>query len=373
MTDAYAPTSDPQQTALARLVAASAEDAIFALSAALCNANDALEHLGKRRKDQHVAILQNARVSRMTENFDAWIVDMSQSMAAICPPSWMPMAEVLREKVTLEGGARGLRSLFSSKPSDKEIGRVKRLGTLAVRALRAVFAADGPLDGEEVRTVAALIASLGLPDVDAAPLYTEQPVLVEQIEVYGDLEPSVGRAIIRGSWLASAWDVIEPHEEAVVRALAQKVGVPIVDVEMMRNEAIARVAARQQVGLATVDAVRVLLSDREPGIGVQMAALAGTLMIPRRFRDEALATLRAGAPVSLSQRYKGISSDEKLSVLGIAWAAGLHEDPPLSRLALLRARHAKVAKDLGEDGDKARKLVEEMMRETLDEGTTGMI
>ncbi len=372
MTDAYAPTSDPQQTALARLVAASAEDAIFALSAALGNYNDALENIVKRRKDQHTAVLQNARVPRMTENFDAWFVDMSKSMVAICPPSWLPMAEVLREKVTLEIGARGLRSLFSSKPSDKDVARVKRLGTLAVRALRAVFAADGPLDGEEVRTIAALITSLGLPDADAAPLFTEQPVGVEQIEVYGDLEPAIGRAIIRGSWLASAWDVIEPREEQVIRALAQKVGVPIVDVEMMRNEAIARVDARRQVGLATVDAIRIMLSDREPGMGVQIAALAGTLMLPRRFREEALATLRAGSPVTLAQRYKGISSDEKLSVLGIAWAAALHEDPPPSRLALLRARHLKVAKDLGDDGEKARRLVDEMMVASLDDGAQGM-
>ena len=42
------------------------------------------------------------------------------------------MSEVLAEKVTLEVGARGLRSLFSSKPSDKDVQRVKRLGSLAL-------------------------------------------------------------------------------------------------------------------------------------------------------------------------------------------------------------------------------------------------
>ena len=59
------------------------------------------------------------------------------------------MMDVVREKVTLEIGARGLRSLFSSKPSDKDVARVKRYGSLAVRVLRAVLAADGPLDAEE--------------------------------------------------------------------------------------------------------------------------------------------------------------------------------------------------------------------------------
>ena len=165
MTDAYAVTVDPHHDSLSRLVGIVAEEAIFGLSAALGSANDALEALVERRKESHAAAMQNGRVPRMVENFDAWIIDMTRAMAPIAPPSWMPMAEVIREKVTLEIGARGLRSLFSSKPSDKDIARVKRLGTLATRCLRAVLAADGPLDGEEVRTIAAfwtLIAGVAL-------------------------------------------------------------------------------------------------------------------------------------------------------------------------------------------------------------------
>ena len=373
MTDAYAVTVDPHHDSLSRLVAVVAEEAIFGLSAALGNSNDALQALVERRKESHAAAMQNGRVPRMVENFDAWIIDMTRAMAPIAPPSWMPMAEVIREKVTLEIGARGLRSLFSSKPSDKDVARVKRLGTLATRALRAVLAADGPLDGEEVRTIAAFIGSLGLPDLDTAPLYTEAAVSVDRLEVYGDLEPAVAKAILRGAWLASAWDSIEPREEQVIRALAAKLMIPIVDVEYMRNEAIARVDARRMAGLATVDAVRVLMSDREPGMGVQLGAWAATLMLPRRYREEAVAPLRAHAPVTLAQRYKGISSGEKLSVMGIAWAAALHEDPPASRQALLRARLAKVAKDLGEKPDDAMKLVDDMMRASLDAVAVGLV
>ena len=107
------------------------------------------------------------------------------------------------EKVTLEAGARGLRSFFSSKPSEKDVLRVKRLGTLATRVLRAVFAADGPLDQEEQRTIAGLIASLGLPDEDAQPLFGEAPVAVEQLDVYGDVEPGFAKALLRGAWLAA--------------------------------------------------------------------------------------------------------------------------------------------------------------------------
>jgi tellurite resistance protein len=367
MTDAYAPTVDPVQDGLSRLVAMACEEAVFGLSAALGNSGDALEELVKRRKDAHQAMLAGQRVPRMLEAFDAWVVEMSRAMAAICPPSWLPMAEVLAEKVTLEVGARGLRSLFSSKPSEKDVQRVKRLGSLAVRVLRAVLASDGPIDGEEARTIASLITSLGLPEADAAPLYTEAPVPVDRLDVYGEIDHSVARAMLRGAWLAAAWDTIDPREEQVVRTLATKLGVPVVDVEYMRNEAIARVDARRTVGLATVDAVRYVLSDRIPGHAVQLAGYAGTLMLPRRFREEALRQIGGGTPVVHAQRYKGISGAEKTSVLGIAWAASLLEDPPVSRQAMVRARLDRVALDLGADAQDARRAVDEMLAMSLAE------
>jgi tellurite resistance protein len=375
MTDAYAPAIDPVADALSRLVSITCEDAIFGLSAALGNAHDALEELVKRRKDAHQLALNGQRTPRMVDAVDAWVVDMARAMAPICPPSWMPMAEVLAEKVTLEVGARGLRSLFSSKPSDKDVLRVKRLGSLTVRVLRAVFAADGPIDGEEARTLASFIASLGLPEADATPLYTEAPMPIERLEVYGDIDAAVARAMLRGAWLAAALDVIDPREEQVVRALATKLNVPVADVEYMRNEAIARVDARRMAGLATVDAVRYVLSDRVPGLGVDLAAHAGTLMLPRRFREEALAQVKHGAPVVLAQRYKGISGAEKTSVLGIAWAAALHEDPSISRQAIIKARLDRVAQDLrgeglgavGIDPQDARRAVDDMLAMSLAE------
>jgi hypothetical protein len=372
-TDAYAAPVDPVQSALSRLVAMTCEEAIFGLSAALGNAHDALEDLVKRRKDAHQLALSGQRTARMTEAFDAWVVEMARAIAPICPPSWMPMSEVLAEKVTLEVGARGLRSLFSSKPSDKDVLRVKKLGSLAVRVLRAVFAADGPIDGEEARTLAALITSLGLPEADAQPLYVEAPVPIDRLDVYGEIENAVARAILRGAWLAAAWDSIDPREEQVVRALATKLNVPIVDVEYMRNEAIARVDARRMAGLATVDAVRYVLSDRVPGHGVQLAAFAGTLMLPRRFREEALGQVGHGAPVVLAQRYKGISGAEKTSVLGMAWAAALLEDPSLSRQAVVRARLDRVAQDLGADPQDSRRAVDDMLLMALAEPSAAVV
>lgn len=363
-----APAADP----LGRAVTLVCEDAIFALSAALGNSNDALEGVVQRRASAHAAFMQNTHIPTMTGAFDHWVVDMTRAITPLCPPSWLPMAEVLREKVTLEIGARGLRGLFTSKPSDKEITRVRKYGTLATRILRTIFAADGPVDAEEARTIAAFLTSLGLPDADTAPLYNEAPVPIEHLELYGEVEPGVARAMMRGAWLAAAWDAIDPREEVVLRALGQKLSLSIEDFEMMRTEAIARVDARRMAGLASVDAVRFMLTDRAPGAGVPLAAYVGTLMLPRRYREEALAHVGHGAPVTLAGRYRGISTEEKLSALGMAWACGLHENPPVGRVALLAARLERFAKDLDVDPKRARAIVDGALELALGALTANM-
>jgi hypothetical protein len=365
--DAYAdaapaaPPADP----LARLVALTCEEVIFGLSAAPGNAGDALEGLMHRRGPAHHACVQGANLPTMDLAFDTFVVEMTRAITPICPPSWLPMSEVLAEKVTLEVGARGLRGLFTNKPSDKDVLRVRRFGVLAVRVLRAVYASDGPIDGEEARSIGALIASLGLPDAECAPLYAEPPIAIDCLDFQGEIEVGVQRALMRGAWLAAAQDAIDPREEGTLRVLANKLGITLQDFEMMRTEAIARVEARRMAGLAAVDAARFVLADRVPGPGVTLATRICTLMLARRHRDEALAHIAHGAPVVLAGRYRGISSEEKISALGMAWAAAQRENPTVSRLALVRARLERFARDLGEDTRRAREAVDGALRDAL--------
>jgi hypothetical protein len=364
---------DAATQSLSRLVGALAEDAIFAFAGSRDGGLSVLPSVAKRRADAYAACIRGERTARMIDAFDAWVVELARAMAPLSPPVWMPMADVVAEKVTLEAGARGLRSLFSSKPSDKDMLRVKRLGTLAVRVLRAVLASDGNVDSEEARTIAALVASLGLPDADAAPLLVEEVVSVEHLDVYGEVEPAVAKALIRGAWLAAAWDTLDPREELVVKTLASKLSLSPEEVEAARAEAIARVDARRLAGLATVDFVRYVLSDRVPGQGVPLAANAGTLMLPRRFREEALAQIAHGAPVTLARRYMNLPVEDRATVLGIVWATALHDDPSLGRQALLRARYDKVADDLAEDGTRPRQTLSEWIGDALSNavGTLG--
>jgi hypothetical protein len=275
------------------------------------------------------------------------------------------MMDLVREKVTLEIGARGLRSLFSSKPSDRDVARVKRYGALGVRVLRAVFAADGALDAEERTLVASVVAALGLPEADTHALHAEGPLPPESLDVYGEMDPAVARAIVRGAWLAAAWDSIDPREEQAIRVVAHKMGVAGEEVEAARREAIDRVEARRKVGAAAVDGVRYVLSDRCPGVGVRLAALTGTLAMPRRWREEALAGVGQGAPVTLAKRHAGLTGEERAAALGVAWGAALADDPSVGRRALLRARWERLAVDLGEDDPGARELVEGWIGEAL--------
>jgi hypothetical protein len=351
--------------ALERLVGVLGEDAIFVLAAAARDPKEALDELLQRRGVAYTAAVQGQPHTRMTSQFEAWEVDMTHAMAPVWPPLWMPMMDVVREKVTLEIGARGLRSLFSSKPSDKDVARVKRYGSLAVRVLRAVLAADGPLDQEERTTVAAVVAALGLPEADANALRVESPVTPESLEFYGEMDQAVGRAVLRGAWLAAAWDAIDPREEQVIRVVAQKMAIPPEENEQARREGIARIDARRKLGAAAVDAVHYVLSDRCPGIGVQIAALTGRLMLPKRWREESLAPVGQGAPAALAKRHAGLERDDRLAVLGTAWAAALVDDPSIGRRALLRARWERVAADLGEDDPAAREIVESWIGEAL--------
>jgi len=351
---------------LSQLVATLAEDTMFVLAGDEGAVSaPPFEGLAKRRDEAYRAALHGQPHATMLSAFDPWVIDLSRAMAPIAPPDWLPMGDVIRARVTLEAGPRGLRSLFSDKPSDKEAQRVHRLGMLSVRLLRQVLSAARPLDGHDARMVGAFVASLGLPQHEALSLLNEPLIPGVQLDVFGDLEPKVAKAILSGAWLAAAWDGLHPREEEVIRAFAAKAGVALDEVEEARAAALSRVEVKRLVGLATIDYVRAVLSDRVPGIGQALPAFLGTLLLPRRYRDEGLAPIGHLAPVMLARRYLKLTHDERTRVLGLTWAAALHEDPSLGRQALLRARFEHVAEDLESDGREARMLVSGWISDVL--------
>jgi tellurite resistance protein len=341
----------PDSTAaLARLGGALAEDALFVLGSA-AHDREGLEALLQRRTAAYDAAVHDRPHPRMTGAFDAWLIDLVRAMAPVAPPPWVPMMEVVREKVTLEIGARGLRSLFSSKPSEKDVARVKRYGALAVRTLRSVFAADAPLDPEERTTVAAVIGALGLPESDAQALGGEVALAPETFDIYGEIDRPIARAIVRGAWLAAASDGLDPREENAIRVVARKMGMADDEVEAARREGQERVDARSRTGTAAVDGVRFVLSDRMPGLGVQVGALVGSLMVPRRNRNEVLAAVGHGGPVTLARRHAQHRRTDAGSTRAPAGALGaLRRGPGGGRPAAARAPRAVVERRAGERG-----------------------
>ena len=108
------PDTDLATAALERLVGALAEDAIYVIAGDPRDLKEALEGVLHRRGPAYTAAVQGQPHTRMTGQYGAWFVEMARAMAPVAPSASVPMMEIVREKVTLEIGARGLRSLFSS-------------------------------------------------------------------------------------------------------------------------------------------------------------------------------------------------------------------------------------------------------------------
>jgi hypothetical protein len=372
--DAYAHDAS---AALAVFLPLLCEDLFFALASGLTDDGEA--EFARRRGETYVALLSGKPVPRADFSkpwqgtdtpplgalWDDYHLALCRALATVAPPRHLPMGLLFSEKVTLLAGAGGLRGLFTSKPSDKEVQRVKRLGSLAVRALKCVYAADAAeLDAAEKRVVAAVVMSLGLPDSDAKAL-VEEPVLpAASLDVYGDVDKDLARAILHGLWLAAADDAIDPREEEVIKTLAEKLAAPRELVEELRAEASALLDARRAQGLAAIDGIRFVLADMLVPWGNGLATEAGLLLLPKRFHGEVLAQVQLGAVPTLGKRHKDLTGAGKELVLALAWTAALWANPTLARRAALRARHDRFATDLGGNGEKARARVERFLEAT---------
>jgi hypothetical protein len=338
------------------------QDVIFALASSHEVVEEELTAITKRRAPIYDSVAKGGPVD--IDDWKSWIVSMCAVVAPVHPPVWLPMHDVV-QSVSLEAGARGVRSLFTSKPSDKEIQRTRKIGALAVRTLGAVLGSDGELRADEELMRASLVAALGLPEEDERLLTAEKPMPPQAIEVYGEIDPKVAKSLLRGSWLAAFSDGIEPREDEAVHKLAQKFGIQAQDAEAMRQEMRARVDGRKTFGTASVDAVRYVMSD-ETEAGPKLARLAAELALPQVHRAESLATIDNAGPVILAKRHI-LERQQREACLALAWFAALSTDPSSTRCAELAARHDRVATDLGArpEGAVARAMAESFVQSQL--------
>jgi hypothetical protein len=337
----------PERSGLVAALSALTEDAIFALAAGGRAEVDRMRGLAKRRASVYESAARGgARIG--IGSFARWVPELCAAIAPVHPPDWMPMAEVVASGLSLEGGARGVRSLFTSKPSEKEVARVKRLGALASRVLAATLGADGPLLPEEQLLCEALVASLGLADDDEKRLLAEPPMRIDALEIYGEIDAKLAKALVRGAWIAAASDAIDPREEKAIAELSTKLRVAVEDVETIRAETRSSLERRARIGAAAIDGIRFVLAD-DPETAVPIAGAALALLAAPAHRGEAMAALRQNAPVTLSGRH-ALDRDGKSLVLALAWTGALGENPTLARRADLVARHERLATDLDAGG-----------------------
>lgn len=331
------------------------EDALFVLAGSMRADLDALRATARRRSALYQEIARGASRTQ-PDDLEAWVRELCAAVAPVAAPRWMPMAELIDAGVTLHGGARGLRSLFTSKPSEKEVERVQRLGAFALRAMTAVMGADGVLGEDEELARQALLASLGLPEATVRMLAAEPPIAVEALDVPEELDTKLGRAVVRGAWLAAARDGFEPREEEAVLTLAQRLGMQAADTEAARKEVQQLLVMRKAVGDAAIDALRFILAEPE-----HQPLLAGLLrlMVPPSQSEEPRSALLQQAPVTFAQRHR-LDREGKRLVVYAAWLAALRRNPTVVERAELIAKHETIVADLdaGAFGGEAREEIE---------------
>lgn len=332
------------------------EDALFGVLAAGAVDPDDLKALARRR-----APARNVGAGPTMAHWDAWLVAMAGASAPVAPPRFLPMATAIEEGLTLEGGARGVRALFTSKPSEKDVARVRQVGRFALRVLGAVYAATGSWSESAKRERAMLIAALGLPDDDQRILLAEVPGLAEAIDYTGPLDARMSRHIVRGAFHAALADGLDPREEGAIDAIAKRLFIQPNDVNLLRNEARAEVEAQRPLGQAAVDAIRFVVADT-PELAVRFASAAAHLGIPPVYRNEALTAIHVGGQVVLGRKHQ-LERKDREAALALAWLAALATDPTFTRRAELAARHDAVAMDLGgfESGALVRAVLEQQI------------
>lgn len=339
------PSTKPFLVSYLRAVAS---DALFVLASSARIDRDKLIETATRRNVLYGTLVQGATGDHA--DWHTWLVNMCVALAPVSPPLWLPMRDLV-DALTLETGARGVRSLFTSKPSDKQVARTRSVGTMAVRGLTAVMAVDGELTDEDQLMRRCVVAALGMPETESQVLVNEERVAVEELEIPAELEPKVTKRVARGLWVTALRDGLDPREDEAVMTLCKRLGLSAEDTEASRREVSTALEAMKAGGAAAVDAVRFVLSDDDAEAG-RLARATAYLALPPTYRQESLAAIEHAGPLVLARRH-ALERPQRELCLALAWFAALATDPTQTRRAELAVRHDRVASDLGSSSEAA--------------------
>lgn len=331
---------------LAQMLRVLSDDALFLLCSTHKADRDTWTEMTTRRSNQYTKIVQGAHSD--SEDESAWMVNMCVALAPVAPPMWLPMHELI-DSLTLESGARGVRSLFTSKPSEKQIERVRIVGSFAVQALSSVLDAGTPWTEDDQLLRRCVVAALGLPEDDANRLCQQAPRSTEDLELPADFDVKLAKQVASGLWRAAFRDGLDPREDERVMQLCQRMGLTSEDTEAARRQARDDVDSRKALGVAAVDAVRYVLSD-DAGACVRLSKMVAKLALPPVHRAESMAAIEHGGPIVLARRHE-LERKQREVCLTLTWVAALATNPEQTRLAEYLVRHDRVASDIGSKGE----------------------
>jgi hypothetical protein len=292
---------------------------------------------------------------------------VAAALSPIAPPEAMPMAGLIAAGVTLEGGARGLRALFTSAPSEKDRKRVQRIASLAARVMEVVAGADDTLSDDERRGIAMAMASFGLDDEALAATQPPSKMKAEQLDVFGELDARVRRELVRGAWQLCLRAVPTEAERTTVREVA------------------ARLEMSPEVD-ALYDAVRETLSrvGVTATLAVELARVAGESLAPEVFGRAMERLIQAAATPAIAPALRarvtskapgdyaaaaGTTRAQRLQAVALAWATLIGTDPSYSMGLHLRgelsaaAAEAGAAYEVGEALDTVDRYLHQRLRE----------
>lgn len=330
------------------------EDVIFATLAAEKADADLWAELAARRAEAYKAALGGT--AGHASDREGFTITLSRALAPSLAPRFLPMHE-LADAFGLAGGARGLKSLFSSKPSDKDRARVRNLALTASLVSASAMAANGELSAEErlfLRASAACFGLLPEEEMGVAAVGAEAP---DKVSLPTEIDGKAARAMVKGAWLAAVQDGLDIPDEGVVAILANRLGVSMQESGALGAEVKTAGMARQAMARAAVEAMTVVSKDALPSV-TPFAELITYLAVPAPFRGAVLAPIATGTAGAITA--KSTDKHARTASLAIAWAAALADDPTITRRSVLAARHDQAAKALGaeDDGERTRHLVE---------------
>lgn len=295
---------------------------------------------------------------------------LAQSLAPVGPPQWMPMSSVIELGITLEGGAKGLRGLFTKAPSEKERKRVQKTATLAGRILEMVANADRSLSADEARLVAMAMNSFGLTAEELSHVRPGRTLTFEDLEIFGELDLKTRRALLRGAWQLAAAGTLDPARELAVRGVAARLELQH-EADLSRSEVLQAQQRQTELAQVTIELARSAsrLLTAEQARAALMHLLASVAPPPRRAELEAHAF--STNPVLFGTLPKLDNARKKQAVCA-AFASVIMHDPTLSSMFALRVRimDDAIAAGCGSEAAEAFELCQRFLNERVREAST---